>query len=147
MTALVRPWCSSLIIRDAEGLAFCSSSCWQHLKPSQTIIALKGVIKWFFPWTRACVIYVDSEHIEKTLSAMPGWRGPVFPTRLHLLSLYYDPVMGTRGVDGGTLGLKFGTNTRLHIAVKFSGTDISLAFSCTWLTSVCCFTRAFLVQE
>lgn len=73
------------------------------------------------------MIYVDCEHTEEALSAVPGRRGPVFPTVLHLLRLYYDPVMGTRGVDGGTLGLKFGTNTRLHTAVRFSGTDISLA--------------------
>ncbi len=52
------------------------------------------------------MIYVDCERIEKTLSAVPGRRGPVFPTRLHLLSLYYDPVVGTRGVDGGHSGVK-----------------------------------------
>lgn len=34
---------------------------------------------------------------------------PCLPPWLHLLRLYYDPVKSARGVDGGTLGLKFGT--------------------------------------
>lgn len=74
------------------------------------------------------MIYVRCEHREEALSAVPGRRGPVFPTRLHLLRLYYDPVMGTQGGDGGTPGLKLGTGTRLQTAVRFSGTDVGLAF-------------------
>lgn len=90
------------------------------------------------------MIYVDCEHIEEALSAVPGRRGPVFPTRLHLLRLYYDPVMGTRGVDGGTPGLTFGTNARLQSDSLARTPVLPLG---TWITSVCCFTRAFLVQE
>lgn len=35
--------------------------------------------------------------------------GIVLPSGLHLLRLYYDPVRSARGVDGGALELKFGT--------------------------------------
>lgn len=86
------------------------------------------------------MIYVDCEHREEALSAVPGRRGPVFPIRLHLLRLHYDPVMGTRGGDEGTLGLKLGTNTRLQ---SDSLAQTSVLPVGTWLTSVCYFTRAF----
>ena len=72
------------------------------------------------------MIYADCEHIEEALSAVPGRGGPVFPTRLHLLRLYYDPVMGTRGVDGGHTGANIWH--KHQTAVRFSGTDASLAF-------------------
>lgn len=119
MTSVVRPPCSCLIISDTGGLSGSLSSRLWHLQPSQTIIAVKAVIKRFFP----SLIYVEPERIEKTLSAVPRRRGPIFLTRLHLLRLHYDPVTGTWGCRHGAKVW----HTQ-QTAVTFSGTDIGLAF-------------------
>lgn len=136
MTSVVRPPCSCLMISNTGGLSGSLSSRLWHLQPSQTIIAVKAVIKRFFP----SLIYVGPERIEKTPSAVPRRRGPIFLTRLHLLRLHYDPVTVTRGVDTGP---KFGTHSRLQ---SHSLAQTSVLPSGLIVGSFCCFSGALWAE-
>lgn len=72
------------------------------------LLLLKGAIKCLFLWFKSTVS-VYWRRLSHFFHLCQKTRGLVFPSRLHLLRLYYDPVSGARVWTGDTLGLKFGT--------------------------------------
>lgn len=71
--------------------------------PAKSVnIALKGVIKWLFPWTEGLCDLCGLRVPRGGSFSCAKTKRPCPPYRLHLQRLHYDPAMGTTGGDGST---------------------------------------------